>query len=348
MAMTFEVQGRKIGLGCPCFVIAEMSANHDQDLERAVKLVDIAADAGADAVKVQTYRPDTMTPDTDHPSALIEPVWGAKNLFELYGKAYMPWEFHAPIFRRAKERGILAFSSPFDNTAVDLLEKLDAPLYKVASFELVDLPLLARIAQTKKPLVVSTGMATLGEIEEALEVFDKNGAGAIVLLHCCSSYPAEPGSVNLAAMETMRRAFGLPVGFSDHTVGTAIPTAAAALGAAALEKHFTDDTSRTGPDHRFSADGPTLTRMVRDIRAAEAAVGTGFKGTVPAEEINKRVGRRSIFSAVPIPKGTVVTREMIRVVRPGSGLHPRFVDVVVGRPARRDVPAGYPISWDDI
>lgn len=345
---TITIGNRTIGDGAPCFIIAEMSANHDQSLERALKLVDVAADAGVDAVKVQSYKAETMTPDTDHPSALIDPIWGAKNLFELYGRASMPWEFHAPIFQRAKERGILAFSSPFDDTAIDLLESLDVPAHKVASFELVDLPLLARLAQTKKPLVVSTGMATLGEIEEALEVFEKHGAGPMVLLHCCSTYPADPSTVNLAAMDTMRRAFGKPVGFSDHTVGTAVPTAAVALGAAAIEKHFTDDTSRPGPDHRFSADPETLTRMVRDIRAAEQAIGRPHKGTVPEEEANKRVGRRSIFTRSKIAKGTVVTSDMVRVVRPGSGLHPRFLDVVIGRPARRDIPEGYPITWDDV
>jgi len=344
-----HIAGRAVGPGRPCFVVAEMSANHGQDLDQALGLVDVAAAAGVDAVKLQTYTPDTMTLDTAHPSARVDPVWGARNLYELYRKAYMPPEFHAPLFERIRARGMIAFSTPFDATAVDLLEGLGAPAYKIASFELVDLPLLERVGRTGKPVILSTGMATLGEVEEAIETLRRAGSAELVLLHCCSSYPAAPETVNLRAMVTLARAFGLPVGFSDHTLGTAVPVAAVALGASVIEKHFTDDNARPGPDHRFSADPGTLRRLVEDIRAAEAALaGDGLKRADPSEEVNKQVGRRSLFAARRIPEGAPITADAVRVVRPGAGLHPRYLELVVGRAARRDIPAGHPITWEDV
>jgi len=343
-----EIAGRKVGIGHPCLIVGEMSANHDQDLEQALRLVDLAADAGVDAVKLQTYTADTLTLPTTHPSARIDKVWGAPTLHELYGRGTMPYEFHAPLFERAKARGMIYFSSAYDETSVDYLEKHDVPAYKIASFELVHLPLLRHVAKTKKPVVLSTGMATLAEVEEGLETLEANGCKDIILLHCCSSYPADPKDVNLAAIGTLAHAFGRPVGFSDHTVGSAVPIAAVALGACMIEKHYTNDSTRQGPDHRFSADAAELTRMVKGIRDAEAARGTGRKKMVASEAENRLVGRRSIFSVVAIEIGQTIEPGMIRVVRPGSGLHPRYFDQLVGRPARRRIPAGWPITWDDV
>jgi pseudaminic acid synthase len=340
--------GRKVGPGHPCLIVGEMSANHDQDLEQALRLVDLAADAGVDAIKLQTYTPDSLTLPTDHPSARVNAVWGAATLYELYGKGTMPYEFHAPLFERAKSRGMLFFSSAYDESAVDYLEKHDVPAYKIASFELVHLPLLRHVAKTKKPIVLSTGMATLAEVEEGLETLEAAGCRDVILLHCCSSYPADPSDVNLAAMKTLAQAFNRPVGFSDHTVGSAVPIAAVALGACMIEKHYTNDSSRAGPDHRFSADKAELERMVRGIRDTEAAIGTGRKRMSPSEAENRLVGRRSIFSIVAIERGQMVTAELLRVVRPGSGLHPRYLEQIIGRPARRRIPAGWPVTWDDV
>jgi pseudaminic acid synthase len=343
-----QIENKKLGPGQPCLIVGEMSANHDQDLDQALKLVDLAADAGVDAIKLQTYTADSLTLPTDHPSARINKVWGAATLYELYGKATMPYEFHGPIFERTRARGMIAFSTAYDEPAVDYLEKHNVPAYKVASFELVHLPLLKHIAATKKPVVLSTGMATLAEVEEGLETLEKYGCKDIVLLHCCSSYPANPADVNLSAITTLVQAFGRPVGFSDHTVGSAVPTAAVAMGACMIEKHYTNDINRKGPDHRFSADGPELKRMVEGIRQVEAAKGTGRKRMAPSEAENRLAGRRSIFTTVALEPGQPITREMLRVVRPGSGLHPRYLDQVVGRPARRKLPAGWPITWEDI
>jgi len=343
-----EIAGRKVGRGHPCLVVGEMSANHDQDLQQALHLIDVAADAGCDAIKLQTYTADTLTLPTTHASARIDKVWGAPTLHELYGRGTMPYEFHAPLFARAKERGMIFFSSAYEETSVDYLEKLDVPAYKIASFELVHLPLLKHVAQTKKPVVLSTGMATLAEVEEGLEMLESNGCSQVILLHCCSSYPANPADVNLAAMNTLATAFGKPVGFSDHTVGSATPIAAVALGACMIEKHYTNDSTRKGPDHRFSADPAELTRMIQGIREAEAARGTGRKRMAASEAENRLVGRRSIFTTTALEPGQIVESSMLRVVRPGSGLHPRYLAQIVGRPARRKIPANWPITWDDV
>ena len=345
---TVSIAGREIGPGQPCFVIAEMTANHDQDLDRALKLVDIAADAGCDALKLQTYTADTMTVTSGHPSTRVDPMWGHPDLYSLYRTASMPWEFHAPIFKRAAERGMIAFSSAFDATSVDLLESLQVPAYKIASFEMVDLPLLRKIAATGKPVILSTGMSTLAEVDEAVTTLRGCGCTELILLHCCSSYPAPPESVNLRAMDTMRTLYGTPVGFSDHTVGSAVAVAAAARGADVVEKHFTDDPSRPGPDHRFSVDQATLTRLVAEIRIAQSAIGSGVKQAQASEIESKRVGRRSLFSARALKAGEIIMAEDVRVVRPGVGLHPRYREIVIGRPARIDIPEGHPLTWDSV
>jgi pseudaminic acid synthase len=345
---TASIGGRRIGDAEPAFIVAEMSANHDGDLDQALRLVESAAAAGVDALKLQTYTPDSLSLRTSHPSARVDPIWGAETLYDLYAKAAMPYEFHAPLFARARELGLIAFSSPFDEAGVDFLERFDVPAYKVASPEIVHLPLLRCIGQTGKPVVLATGMSDLGEVEEALQALVGAGATQIVLLHCCSVYPADPSTVNLRAMDTLRRAFGRPVGFSDHTLGIAVPIAAVALGACMIEKHFTDDVTRAGPDHRFSLPADDLKRMVEGIRQAEAALGDDRKVVAAAEAGNRAVARRSLFAAEAIPAGTTITEAMLRVVRPGAGLHPRELAVVVGRVARRDIPAGWPITWDDV
>jgi pseudaminic acid synthase len=345
---TVEIAGKLVGDGQPTFIVAETSANHDQDLSQALELVDVAAKARVDAVKLQTYTPDSLTLPTSHPSARVDPVWGANNLYELYQKAAMPYHFHKPLFERAREHGLIAFSTAYDESSVDYLEGLGIPAYKVASFELVHLPLLRHIGQTRKPVILSTGMASIGEVEEALNTLVSAGTEQIILLHCCSVYPADPATVNLAAMQALRQAFGYPVGFSDHTLSCAVPVAAVALGACMIEKHFTNDPQRPGPDHRFSTGPKDLRRMVEGIREAEMAIGNGRKAMAACEAENRAVGRRSLFAAVDIPPGAIITREMIRVVRPGAGLHPRYLEVAVGRVARQRIPAGWPIIWEDI
>jgi pseudaminic acid synthase len=343
-----KISGKSIGDGAPVFVIAEMSANHDQDLDQALALIDIAAASGADAVKLQTYSADSLSIRTSHPSARVDPIWGAETLYDLYLKAAMPMEFHPALFARAHELGLIVFSSVFDEAGVDYLETLDVPAYKVASPELVHIPLLRRIGQTGKPVIVSTGMASIGEVEEAVEALTAAGSDQIALLHCCSAYPADPAAVNLNAMVTLRHVFHCPVGFSDHTLGIAVPIAAAALGANIIEKHFTNDVTRPGPDHRFSLAPDELVAMVEGIRQATAARGSGRKVMAAEEAENRAVARRSLFAVVDIPAGATVTAEMVKVVRPGSGIHPRWIDSAIGRSARRDIKAGSPITWEDV
>ena len=348
MPPTITLAGRTVGSGHPAFLIAEMSANHDRDLDQALALMDIAADAGVDAVKLQTYSADTLTLPTDHPSARVNPIWGARNLYELYARAAMPYDFHAPLFARARERGLICFSTAYDVPDIAFLEKVGNPIYKIASFELVHLPLIRAVAQTGKPVILSTGMATLAEVEEAMEAFTSAGGRDICLLHCCSAYPAPADQVNLAAMEALRAAFDVPVGFSDHTEGTAIAVAAVARGACAIEKHFTNDRGRAGPDHRFSITGPELSGLVAQVRAAESAIGRASKQAAPAELENRAVGRRSIFATQDIAAGEIITAAKLRIVRPGAGLHPRFLDHAIGRKATRAIRAGWPLTWDDI
>jgi pseudaminic acid synthase len=343
-----EIAGHCIGDDHPAFVIAEMSANHDKDLNQALALVDVAFAAAVDAVKLQTYTPATMTALPLHPSTRVDPIWGADNLYNLYAGSAMPYDFHEPVFKKCIESGLIAFSSAYDESAVDFLEVFDIPAYKIASFELVHLPLLKRVAQTGKPVILSTGMASLGEVEEALNTLTNAGAKQIALMHCCSSYPAKPEDVNLNAIPTLKKAFGYPVGFSDHTLGINIAVAAVVLGACLIEKHYTNDRFRVGPDHRFSLMPQELDSMVRAIREVESARGSGRKCVAECEVENRTVGRRSIFTAKAIPGGTVIGPEMLKVVRPGSGLHPRYLEEVIGRVARKEIPCDWPLNWEDI
>ena len=288
-----QIEHFTLGEGKKPFLIAELSANHDRDLDLALRLVDIAADAGWDCVKFQTYNADSLTVPSSHPSMKIDPVWGTDNLYDLYNNAGMPMEFHAPLFERARDRGLVPFSSIYDPRDMEFVESLGCAVYKIASFEMTFDDLLIEVAATGKPIIMSTGMANLGEVDHAMEVLDKHNAGPVVLLHCVSSYPAPIEEVNLASMATLRARFQRHVGFSDHTIGPDAALLASAMGAVAIEKHFTDDMTRPGPDHRFSAT-PEILREIRDgVDRMQVARGTATKDTAEAEAGNRAAFRRS-------------------------------------------------------
>lgn len=339
---------RIIGDGAPAFLIGEISANHDGDLNQALALIDLAAEAGFDAVKLQTYTADSLTVPTAHPSARVDPVWGAHNLYELYSKAAMPMEFHKPLFERIAAHGMIPFTTLYDPLDLEFVETLGTSLYKIASFEISHFPLLRAVAQTGKPIILSTGTATLGEVEEAVETLAAANSGPVVLLHCCSAYPTPPEAANLRALSTLREAFRLPVGFSDHTEGPHIPLAAVTLGACAIEKHITNDPGRPGPDHRFSASPSQMRDLVRYIRDAEKALGDGRKRVQEVEAVNRAVGRRSIYVIADVAQGEVLNEKNVRVIRPGAGLHPRYWDQVIGSRARRPLAAGNPLHPEDM
>lgn len=342
---TINIGGRKVGPGHPCYVIAEAGSNHDGRLEKALALVDAAADAGCDAVKFQTFTAEEIAADVPMPRQFRK--WG-RSLQDLYRACAMPDRFHEPILRRAKERGIHFFSSPFSERAVDRLAKLGVPALKIASFELVHLPLIRHAARTGIPLILSTGMAGLGDVERALDAAAGAGAKAVSLMHCGSSYPLTPKGAHLRAMETMRLAFGVPIGYSDHTLGIGVPVAAAAIGADLVEKHFTLSRSGKGPDHGFAVETSELKQMVAAMRDAQAALGLPRKRQQPEEEAYARTYRRSVFAARDIPAGEPLTPDHVKVVRPGSGIEPLTLELLWGRRLARAVPAGEPLRWDDI
>ena len=345
MSDEVTIDGRKIGQAHPPYVIAEMSGNHNGDIERAFRLIDAAADAGADAVKLQTYTADTITIDHDGPGFRLEGgLWEGRTLHDLYREAHTPWDWHAPLFDHARRRGIGIFSSPFDATAIDLLESLGAPAYKIASFELIDLPLIQRAARTGKPLIISTGLATLGEIEEAVAAARGAGATEILLLHCTSAYPTPPEEANLRTMAHMASGFDVPVGLSDHTMGVAVPVAAVALGAVAIEKHFTLARADGGPDSAFSLEAPELKEMVAACRAAWAALGRVDYGVSPGEG-GGRLVRRSLYVVEDIAAGAPLTAVNVRSIRPGFGLPPKHLPDVLGRRATRGLKRGEPLDW---
>jgi N-acetylneuraminate synthase len=345
---TIEVAGRRIGAGCPPFVIAEMSGNHNQSLEQGLAIVDAAAAAGADAIKLQTYTADTITFKSNAKEFFVVEegsLWEGKSLYELYQEAYTPWEWHKPLFERARQRGLIAFSTPFDPTAVDFLEKLDVPAYKVASFELVDLPLIEKIARTGKPMIMSTGMATLAEIDEAVTAARGAGAKEIALLKCSSAYPAPPEEMNLLTIPNMIEAFGVPIGLSDHTLGIAMPVAAVALGASIIEKHLAISRSSPGPDVGFSLEPGEFRDLVEAVRAAQRAVGCVHYGVSPHEAEN-RAFRRSLYVVKDVKAGEAFTDENVRSIRPANGLPPKHLAEILGRRAGRAILAGTPLSWE--
>jgi len=327
--------------------VAEMSANHNQDLEQAIEIVRAAHAAGADAVKIQTYTPDTITLDSDSPLFRIggNTLWDGRKLYELYGEAYTPWEWQPRLKEVADGLGLDLFSSPFDSTAVDFLETMGIPAYKVASFEIVDLPLIRRIARTGKPIIMSTGMAALAEIDEAVRTAREAGATQIALLKCTSAYPAPPEEMNLRTIPHLAAAFDLPVGLSDHTLGLAVPVAAVALGACIVEKHFTLSRAVPGPDSAFSLEPVEFRAMVAAIREAERAVGQ-VSYEVTEREAASRAFRRSLFVVRDVEAGEVLTGENVRSIRPGNGLHTRYLEQVLGRKARSHISRGTPLAWD--
>ncbi|MCF6735317.1 pseudaminic acid synthase [Blastococcus sp. KM273129] len=336
------------GGGAP-WVIAELSANHDGSLQRALDTIDAIAATGAQSVKFQTYRAESMTLDSDGEPFRISGehgLWGGRRLFDLYREAGTPYEWHAQLFAHARERGLVPFSSPFDAGAVELLESLDCAVYKIASAELVDLPLIRLVASTGKPVVLSTGMATLAEIEAALSAARDAGSGDLVLLSCTAAYPADPAASHLANIAVLREAFGVPVGLSDHTPGIGVPVAAVALGAVAVEKHVMLDRDGGGVDSAFSLVPTELGDLVRECTAARAAVAPAPRfGVRPGEEETARM-RRSLWVVADVAAGDVVGPGTVRALRPGGGLAPARWDDVVGRPFARAVPAGTPLGWD--
>lgn len=343
-----EIAGKQIGHDRPVFVIAEMSANHNQNFDEAVRIIHAAKEAGADALKLQTYTPDTITIDSDKEYFKIKgTIWEGENLYNLYGKAYAPWEWQPKLKKIADEIGIILFSTPFDKTSVNFLEKMAVPAYKIASFELVDLPLIEYVARKGKPIILSTGMATKDEIEDAVTVASNAGAAGIALLKCTSAYPAAPEEINLNTIPDMSETFNLPVGLSDHTLGIAVSVAAVSLGACIVEKHFTLSRSVQGPDSAFSLEPAEFKEMVNAIRTAEKALGEVHYGG-SKQEARGRVFRRSLFVVRDVKSGDVFTEDNIRSIRPGHGLPPKYLRNVLGRKASRDIERGTPLSWEDI
>jgi N-acetylneuraminate synthase len=342
----FAIAGRPIGPEHPPFVIAELSGNHNGELDRALALVDAAAEAGADAVKLQTYTADTITIDHDGPGFRLEGgLWDGRTLHDLYSEAFTPYDWHPALFERARARGLICFSSPFDETAIELLEELDAPAFKIASFEAVDLPLIARAASGGKPLIISTGMTSPEEIAQAVDTALKAGAGGVCLLHCVSAYPATFTEANLAMIPRLEADYGCVVGLSDHTPGTAAAVAAVALGARVIEKHFTLARADGGPDAAFSLEPAELKRLVDDCRAAFDALGVAAYRRSETEAHNRQF-RRSLYVVRDVAEGAVLTRDDVRSIRPGYGLDPARLPEVLGQRAARALKRGEPFSVD--
>lgn len=348
MIQPFQIENTKLGEGEKCFLIAELSANHDRDLDLALRLVDIAADAGWDCIKFQTYNADSLTVPSSHRSMKIDPVWGTDNLYDLYNNAGMPMEFHEPLFAKARDRGLIPFTSIYDPRDLEFVESLDCAVYKIASFEMTFDDLLIEVAGTGKPIIMSTGMANLGEVDHAMEVLEKYRSGPVTLLHCVSSYPAPVEEVNLASMETLKKRFGRHVGFSDHTIGPKVALTAAAMGAVAIEKHFTDDMSRPGPDHRFSATPDVLKEIADGVQFIHTARGSELKDTAAAEAGNREAFRRSAFALRDLRAGEVLTPADYRFVRPNAGVPVGDKPALVNRALGRDVKKYDPITYEDL
>ncbi|HEX3918657.1 MAG TPA: pseudaminic acid synthase [Caulobacteraceae bacterium] len=344
--MIFTIAGREIGPDHSPFVICELSGNHNGSLERALTMIDAAADTGCDAIKLQTYTADTLTLPSDGPGFRIEDgPWAGRTLHDLYAEAYTPYDWHAALFERARQRGVTIFSTPFDDTAVDLLESLGAPAYKIASFEAVDLPLIARVAACGKPMIISTGLASLAEMAEALETAQVGGAAGVALLHCVSAYPAPIDEANVRTVPDLARRFGVVTGLSDHTPGTVASVAAVALGAAIIEKHFTLARADGGPDAAFSLEPAEFTALVRDCKAAWSALGSATYDDLGSERAAAG-HRRSLYVAADVAAGELLRPANVRSVRPGYGLAPKHLAEVIGRRAARDLKFGEPLAWD--
>ncbi len=343
-----SISGRRISADDPPYIVAEISGNHGGQLERALEIITASRDAGADAIKLQTYTADTLTIDHDGPDFLISSgPWSGRRLHELYREAHTPWDWHEELFDHCRRLGITCFSTPFDETAVELLEKLGAPAYKIASFEAIDLPLIRRVASTGKPLIISTGIADLGEISEAVAVAREAGCRELALLHCVSAYPAPAEEMNLRTIPHLADAFGVVSGLSDHTLGTAVAVTAVAVGAAVIEKHVTLGRADGGPDSAFSLEPGELADLVRSCRIARAALGQVSYSREPSEN-GSLAFRRSLYAVADIAEGDLLRLDNVRSIRPGYGLAPKFLPDVIGRRARRSIPRGTPIHWDKV
>ncbi|MGE0201147.1 MAG: pseudaminic acid synthase [Candidatus Melainabacteria bacterium] len=343
-----RIGNRAIGPEEPPFIIAELSGNHNQSLERALAIVDAAADAGADALKLQTYTADTMTLDIDTGEFFIQnpdSLWQGESLYRLYEKAHTPWAWHAPIMQRCQEKGLLCFSSPFDATAVDFLESLNAPAYKIASFELPDLPLIRRVAQTGKPVILSTGMATEADIDDAVTAAREAGCRELILLQCTSNYPADASESHLQTIPWLRERFNTPVGLSDHTPGATVPVAAVALGAVVIEKHVTLSRAEGGVDAAFSLEPHELKALVTDTRLAHRALGRVQIGQTESEKKSLQF-RRSLYISADMRAGDHFSPENVRAIRPGYGLPPKFYEALLGRRVTQNAPRGTALCWD--
>ena len=339
------IKNLKIGDFHKPFIIAEMSGNHNQSLERALEIVDLAAHCGAHAIKLQTYTPDTMTLKDSFTIVDQKSIWKGRKLYELYEEAYTPWEWHFPIFERARKNGLIPFSTPFDSTAVDFLESLDVELYKIASFENTDLPLLRKVAKTGKPIILSTGASTIAEVDEAVRVLRHSGCNDLVLLKCTSSYPATPENSNILTLPHMKELFRCQVGLSDHTMGIGVAIGSVALGARVIEKHFTLNRNDGGVDSEFSIEPQELKSLVTESERAFLSLGAVTYGILDDEKEN-RVFKRSIFVIKDIKVGEQYSKENIGILRPGIGLAPRFYDNLLGKKASNDLKSGTPLSWE--
>lgn len=347
METEFKIGGRSLGENHPVFIIAELSANHNQSFDLAVDTIKAIRDAGADAVKLQTYTPDTLTLNCDNDYFQIKQgtLWDGKTLYELYKEAYTSWEWQPKLKEIAEDLGLIFFSTPFDRTAVDFLESMKVPAYKVASFELVDIPLIEYIASKGKPVIMSTGMASFEEISEAVDAAKRGGAKDIALLKCTSAYPAKAEEMNLRTIPHLAGAFDTVTGLSDHTLGIAVPVASVALGASIIEKHFTLSRKTGGPDSAFSFEPDEFREMVEAVRTVEKALGT-VNYAVTKEEEKSRVFRRSLFVVTDINAGEILTEENVRSIRPGYGLPPKFLKDVLGKKAKTNIKRGTPLSWE--
>lgn len=343
----FYIGKHPIGLQHKPFIIAEMSGNHNQSLERALAIVDAAADTGADAIKLQTYTADTMTIKGAYQINDETSLWKGRELYDLYKEAYTPWEWHKPIFDRAKERGMLAFSSPFDETAVDFLEELDVPCYKIASFENTDWPLLRKVAATGKPVIMSTGVSNLSDIDESVRLLRKEGVENLVLLKCTSTYPATPENTNLVTIPYLQNVFNCTAGLSDHTMGIGASIAAVALGARVIEKHFTLRRADGGVDSAFSMEPEEMASLVIESNRAFQALGHVQLAIQKGEEKSKKF-KRSIYIKTHIKAGEAFTRDNIAVIRPGDGIEPKYIDLVLSKKASKDYEPGTPLTWEGI
>jgi pseudaminic acid synthase len=348
MNRNIVISKREIGVDHPPFIIAEMSGNHNKSLERALAIVEAAAEAGVDALKLQTYTAETMTLDINRGDFFIDDpnsLWKGNSLFNLYQEAYTPWEWHEPIFKRCQELGIIPFSTPFDETAVDFLEELNVPCYKIASFENTDLPLVKKVAQTGKPIIISTGMATVAELDDTVRAVREAGNDNLILLKCTSTYPATPENTNLQTIPHLRDLFQCQVGLSDHTMGIGVGVGSVVLGATVIEKHFTLSRAEGGVDSAFSMEPEEMRALVTETKRVWESLGQVNYGPTKAEEASLK-HRRSLYIVKGLKRGEELTRENVRAIRPGAGLSPKYLDQILGKTVKSDVQKGTPLSWD--